>query len=134
MVNIIILYCSKFAYYQYINLKTIHFYLWSNFYKDMCLSNINIGIQEKSQYTILPSTKSIKYITSLVKSTLYHRNKKGFWKINNQVNVSKILSFSNKLLDSWYFYYLNIVDNFCKNTMINNINMTLYLWQRKKQK
>lgn len=134
ILNKILIYISKFINNQSANLQSVKCYLWDNHQQYLDFANIEIQIQQPLGYSLMPSNKSLKSIIKSMRSKLYHRNEKGFWRLNNQVAINEILLFTNYLLQSWDSYYFNIERKLYKKRIKQTIDRILYLWQRKKQR
>lgn len=125
---------GQFIRHKLINFKHVNCSIYKYYYNYVDLIDVEVNIKQRSRSIIKPSKQSIQYILDTLRHTLYHKNEKGNWKINNYIKMNKPTFLINRLLQLWYINYSNIIDHLdiCKiNYSIDNL---FYSWQAKKQK
>lgn len=125
---------SQFIRNKLINFKHVKCSIYKYYYDYINLLDIEINIRQSSISIIKPSKQSIEYIFNILRHTLYHKNEKGNWRINNYIKTNKPLFLVNHLLQLWSVYYSQIVDQLDIHKINHSIDNLFYSWQAKKQK
>ena len=115
-----------------INLRCARCSIYSYYHNYINLIDVAVKIKQDSNYIIKPNIKSIQYIFNMLRHILYHKNVKGYWKMNNYIKMNKSTFLINHLLKLWHIDYSNIIDNSDIYRINYNIDNWLYFWQAKK--
>lgn len=125
---------SQFIHNKLINFKSVKCSIYKYYCKYVNLLDIEVNIRQSSRFIVKPSKQSIKYIFNILRNTLYHKNARGNWKINNYIKLNRLPFLVNHLLQLWYIYYSDIIDHLDIYKINHSIDNLFYSWQSKKQK
>lgn len=113
-----------------INLKSLKCYAYKYIKDLMYLLEFNC-ILKSSQYLLRPTKQAMLVLVDNIKRELYHKNKKGYWRISNQISSSTALLKTKQVLCSWYTSNLDLLNR----SEVLKVNQTadyiFYRWQIK---
>ena len=121
-----------FTYLQSFNLKKIYCDFCQYSRKSLQINIVEVRKNINRPYVIKPSKNFLKSTLKIIRSRIYCKNKNGHWRARNDISINRAVFFSNFLLQRWYRYYFNIindVDILEANKLVDNL---LYSWQVKK--
>ncbi len=78
-----------------------------------------------------PSQHSVENLILSIKQKLYHKNKRGYWRVSNCINLLQAVLHAKNMLSLWYMHYSSVLrksDALKTNKIIDHI---LYVWQTK---
>lgn len=122
---------AEFISYLAISANLIDCYQYNNRKYYIYFSNVNISASLLNNLTIRPDEFSIKELFTRVRHTLYHKNKKGLWRVNTDISKQKAQYLLNNLLSAWRSNCCHALDESIVCQLNHDINNLAYIWQKK---
>ncbi len=123
---------SQYSYKHCINLREAKFYIYYPCSKKFQVEDFCIQTKIEEHDLKWLSYRIIKNISYVIRSNLYHKNRFGIWRINNQLTHYKAKFLIKKVIYLWYIYYWYMISLLDRKLINFTINKMFYLWQRKK--
>lgn len=115
-----------------ININSIN--LYKSNYSKYCIkfNDVNILTNSLNNISIEPSQISVKRVFVQAKHILYHKNTKGLWRINTDINARKMSCILNSLLFAWYANFKHAANKKTISNVNYGVNHMINKWQRKR--
>lgn len=124
-------YLSSYLSTMNVNLKSVKCATYQYFGSTIYLNGICCTAVHKYNCYYEPSKQTVANLIRKLKSKLYHKNNKGYWRANTYIRPLKALLSMEKILQSWLAYYSSALSN-QQVLKINRIaDYVFYKWQTK---
>lgn len=121
-----------FIKWQFFNLKKIYCNVYQYSIPFLNINTITIKKTQSTECLIKPSKLFVNFLVSSIRSKIYCQNQYGYWKIQTNVSLHRMITFIKFLLQYWYRYYFSIIDTLDILNLNKRVDNILYLWQTKK--
>lgn len=132
VINSFLISFSQYSYKHCMNLREAKFCIYYPCSKKLKVENFCIQTKIKEHDLKWYSYRIIKNIYYIIRSNLYHKNRFGIWRINNQLTHYKAKFLIKKVTHLWDIYYWYMIDSLDRKLINFTLNRIFYLWQRKK--
>lgn len=84
------------------------------------------------EISIIMNQDSIKYLFYQIRQLIYHKNRIGYWRINNHLTYSQAINKIRQIMVEWYTYYSLLLDLKQLSDINVSISSIVYCWKSKK--